>query len=1342
MRQTTDRSSLLSTLAPAFVLGLGTFLAACSPHDSAPTTSSQPQGSADVPVAGPTDPAVTARDASGQSKFMWAGRSGTTVPVKGAPADIARAQLAAHARILGISKAVVSTAILAREQRFENGGGVISFEQKVSGIPVFRTRASVVLDSTNNLVAISGNLRPAAEGHVAKFAITPEQALARAYEARFGVKLDTASIRETGVDAAGEYHAYRVTTPAALPRLVDEAKVRKVLVPQKGKLVAAYHAEFLARAPGAKTNDAWLFAIAADDGRTLVQNSLTSHEAFQYRVWAETGAKSQHGIPTDSPLTDFSPLPATATEANTKETAFAPPALVSVDGFNKNPGGAADPWLAPTATETKGNNVDAYSDRNSQDDDANTGDGFDEGVDIRANTTGTRTFDRAYDPTKQPNVTPDQVKAAITQLFYVTNWMHDYWYDSGFDEKAGNAQASNYGRGGKEGDPLLAEAQDGADVGLANNANMSSRSDGTSPRMQMYVWNGLPTASLTTSPAVAITDRPGSAEFGPQVFNVTGALAVATPTNGCTVPTGVTGKIAIIDRGVCAFSVKAANAQAGGATGVLLVNNAPGHIAISPAGVDATITIPALGLSLEDGALLKAAVAAGTVNATMKRSEEILRDGTIDNTIVAHEWGHYLHHRLVDCGSASCSGMSEGWADFNALMMVIKEADVLDGTVFPLSQYAGVSPYFGIRRAPYSSDLGKNPFTFKSIRKDYVLPTNVPLNPVGGSNAEAHNAGEIWAETLFEAYTNLLRDTKGATPRLTFDQAKRRMADYIVAGMKATPAEPTFAEQRDAVLAVAFAADPKDFLALSKGFAKRGLGVGAIAPPVESTDFLETQEDYSTKGNLDFVDAKIDDAVRSCDRDGFLDADEKGDATIRVRNGGWENLANTTVTVTTTAPGVTFGNGGKGTALSIDPFGIVKVRIPVSLDPTAAKQQFVPIKITLANAGSLKATVDGTIEPRSNFDIKESSATTDDVESPKPVWTLAHGLEDTPTAWARELKTDADGADLSPPDYHWVGADLGARADESLVSPALTVSATDAFTISFKHKYAFEFGPSGAGKPSVAFDGAVIEISEDNGATWKDVTTYGGAPGYTQTIYTNDPDPTSPDNNPLAGRLGYGGTLDTLTPVSIDLGNSLAGKTVKVRFRIGSDPASGETGWEIDDIGFAGITNQPFATLVDDASVCKGVPVPVPGAPQTVPSGTKVTLDASGSSDPDGDAITFAWEQLDGSPVKLDDPSTQAKTGFTAPVVTAETKLLFRVTVADAKQAASDTVEITVIPAVDAGTPTGDGGATGDPGGPASPSDDSCSCRTVGAQQNAGFGAIGTMLAGVLALVLRGRRKK
>ena len=67
--------------------------------------------------------------------------------------------------------------------------------------------------------------------------------------------------------------------------------------------------------------------------------------------------------------------------------------------------------------------------------------------------------------------------------------MHDMSYQYGFDEAAGNFQANNLSRGGKEMILLYADAQDGAGAGTQiDNANMATPVDGFNPRQQMYLW--------------------------------------------------------------------------------------------------------------------------------------------------------------------------------------------------------------------------------------------------------------------------------------------------------------------------------------------------------------------------------------------------------------------------------------------------------------------------------------------------------------------------------------------------------------------------------------------------------------------------------------------------------------------------------------------------------------------------------------------------------------------------------------------------------------------------------------------------------------------------------------
>ena len=92
--------------------------------------------------------------------------------------------------------------------------------------------------------------------------------------------------------------------------------------------------------------------------------------------------------------------------------------------------------------------------------------------------------------------------------------------------------------------------------------------------------------------------------------------------DGCDAPftnaAAVAGKIAVIDRGLCTFVIKARNAQNAGAIGCILVNNAPG--AFAPSGVDPSITIPVIAIAQADGAALKSAIAGGPTPVTLRLS--------------------------------------------------------------------------------------------------------------------------------------------------------------------------------------------------------------------------------------------------------------------------------------------------------------------------------------------------------------------------------------------------------------------------------------------------------------------------------------------------------------------------------------------------------------------------------------------------------------------------------------------------------------------------------------------------------------------------------------------------
>jgi hypothetical protein len=194
--------------------------------------------------------------------------------------------------------------------------------------------------------------------------------------------------------------------------------------------------------------------------------------------------------------------------------------------------------------------------------------------------------------------------------------------------------------------------------------------------------------------------------------------------------------------------------------------------------------------------------------------------------------------------------------------------------------------------------------------------------------------------------------------------------------------------------------------------------------------------------------------------------------------------------------------------------------------------------------------------------------------------------------------------------------------------------------------------------------------------------------------------------------------------VTLDFGTALAGKKVKLRFRMGSDLNTGAEGWFIDDIAFAGITSTPFATIV--ANTCMHGPHADAGTDKSVAPGANVTLDGSASSDADGLPLTYSWTQTGGDAVTLTGADS-ARPTFTAPAATEVTMLEFQLTVSDGAASDIDTVVVLVDPMATNGGNDDDGG---------------CGC-IVGGRPGRGLGTLPLVfvLGGFAAFVVIRRRR-
>lgn len=1145
----------------------------------------------------------------GVPTLVWAepGRVSTTgsaLALTGrAPADVAaRAHLAEYAGHWGLTAQDVADLEVRQVHDTGRGAIVVQFHHRVGALPVWRETLSVVLDRNQAPVAFTGWLQPAraAEllGVTSAFRIDHRAAIAGAYQDLAGVP---ASFVPTG-RVRGEYVYFQLAPGAAPESLRAPARARQVLFRGPKGLEPAYYLELETREAAGGAAHAYAYVISARTGSLLVRTSLTQFaDPYTYRVWADTTGQFR---PYDSPRgtggTPYAGQPGGALPP------FVPANRVSLVS---GPISTGDPWLPPGATETRGNNVDAYADTIQPD--GFTGTNPDGGVpDLRATTTSASTFDYAYDNAVTAQANANQIQAAVTQLFFTTNWLHDWYYDVGFDEASGNAQASNLGRasGDLEDDPLLAEAEDYSGL---NNANMTTPADGASPRMQMYVFTGPQDNHLTVNAPASLAgtyQHIGVAVFGPQGFNVSGDIALvndgvgplpdggtSSTSDGCEGGySRVAGKVALVDRGSCTFVQKVTNAQDAGAIGVLVANNTSGILNMGASEPPPGITIPSLLVTQDLGTSMKGQLGTG-VNVTLFRQdpETILNvDGALDNSIVAHEWGHYIAHRLVGGGDGFnaqiTDGMGEGWSDFHALLLTVRpeDASAAGNTgfsgVYPMAQYAWQDGYFGIRRYPYSTDMTKNPLTFAYIQNGKALPAAVPVAPgfdtSGLDNSEVHNTGEVWASMLWECYAALLND-----PRRSFQEAQDQMRRYLVAAYKATPVNATFTEARDALLAVALANDPADYQLFGRAFAKRGLGTAAVAPNRLDPNNSGAVESFTWGKSLELLGAAVQE-TKSCDSDGVVDHDESGKLVVTLRNLGADPVANVTVAAPPSLPKVTFAQGGVATLASLPAAQTAQVELPFDVGAISGIQML-PIDVAVSSSDLPSSQrISHHLTFRLNTDQLPASSATDTVEATSTVWTTSsvpHLGSSRLAAWTR-IPTLNTTDDLQ---HEWWGPDPDISADESLVSPPLGVAASGPFRVTFRARWDEETEPDGN-----FYDGVVLEISEDNGATWKDVTQAGGTLSlpYNHVLFN---DPTLPFGiaNPLQGRPAYSGnnpSYGSFDTVTLDFGTAYAGKTVLLRFRLGADGGVGAKGFELDDIAFTGIVGTPFASVVADTHSC------------------------------------------------------------------------------------------------------------------------------------------------------------
>lgn len=607
----------------------------------------------------------------------------------------------------------------------------------------------------------------------------------------------------------------------------EDIKVELVLVPGSESLQLAWNV--IIHPIG--TADAWNVRLDALDGSFIEKNNWTTHCSFKGAHQHDVLCKQDNLIPSiaqpvvsmqsDSGKYNVFPLPIEAPSFGDPQL-LTNPHLIAASPFGWHDTNGAE---GAEFTITRGNNVYVYEDLNNLDFPGYSPDG---GANLN--------FDFPFDLAQSTLQNQDPT---LTNLFYMNNMVHDILFAHGFDEAAGNFQQTNYTGNGIGFDYVVAEGQDG---GGLDNANFYTPEDGVNGRMQMYMWEveTESTMRIHSPDSVAGYYVAVAATFGPSLSApVTGYIAIVIdavdPTiNGCdsilNAP-DLVGKIAILERGDCPYLDKVIAAELAGAIGVIVINTLDTP-PIAMGGSGGT-NIPAVMVSKSDGEMIKSILAAGdSIQVTLSLTPDV-RDGSLDNGIIAHEYGHGLSNRLTggpsdpNCLDNAEQG-GEGWSDWLCLILTIEPGD--SGV-----DARGIGTYvkddesgLGIRRYPYSTDMSINPLTYGHMENSFG----------------AHAIGEIWSQTIWDLTWKLI-ESEGFDPDWYNGNGGNHTAmRLVIDGMKLQGCRPGYVDARNGILAAdELLYEGAHTCLIWEVFARRGLGAYALQGSADSSN--DQTEDFS-----------------------------------------------------------------------------------------------------------------------------------------------------------------------------------------------------------------------------------------------------------------------------------------------------------------------------------------------------------------------------------------------------------------------------------------------------------------------------------------------------------------
>ncbi len=390
------------------------------------------------------DIAATFDETTGVTRTLMSHTGFLTTPAAGGPKAVALAFASANPALFGLAKADLAdmevTDVVPSDLTSLTH---IYYRQRHLGLPVYNGQLQFNVHKDGRILSINNAFVPgiAAVAKSTSPAIGADAAVASAAK-----NLSVALAVQPSVVATALVSAARRTEVAAPGLSTSKVVAQLMWLPINAASVALVWNFQIETVDG---NHHFDYTVDASTGKVWTRIDWTASDT--YRAYKEPVESANHSAP------------AQPSDGRTL--------IVNPHSTNASPLGWHNDGTT-AYTIHRGNNVHAYDDRDANNAPPTTQPACAAGLlcDFPINFAAAPS---TYTP------------AALTNLFYMNNVIHDTTYQYGFNEAGGNFQVSNFGNGGAGNDAVRAEGQDG---GGTNNANFSTPPDGSAPRMQMYEW--------------------------------------------------------------------------------------------------------------------------------------------------------------------------------------------------------------------------------------------------------------------------------------------------------------------------------------------------------------------------------------------------------------------------------------------------------------------------------------------------------------------------------------------------------------------------------------------------------------------------------------------------------------------------------------------------------------------------------------------------------------------------------------------------------------------------------------------------------------------------------------